>query len=140
MRGRRLSIVARLARGSRPLKDAAVVAYMTAPTLSVADVAAKYAKRLADIKLPKALAEQGLTPEQLALVRLSVLGVEFRGKKGGLFGWTTSEVALVARGDGLYSGTFALPAAGNATVAIRASGKLGGQPCQRATVISVNVV
>ena len=116
-----------------------MVAYVTAPTLSVADVAAKYTKRIADIKLPKALAEQGLTPEQLALVRLSAFGVEFRGKKGGLFGWKTSEVALVARGDGLYSGIW-FPATGNATLAIRASGKVGGQPCQRATVISVNVV
>jgi hypothetical protein len=125
--------------GGKPIKDARVVARISAPTISRERVLAQFKDQLARFQLPKEIDEPGLKEDERLLTKLAAFAMGFRDKDGGLFGRKTTEVELTPQGEGEWGGELMLTAPGNARVQIIASGKLNGRPWQRITSKTVHI-
>jgi len=133
----KVSLLALLHNNHKPITDAKISSSFIIPALSQKDALTKYAADIKKLELPPALNEKGLTPDQLALVKLAALGIQFRGKKGGMFGRKTVDVALTHQGTGIYGGKATLSATGNITVKVIATGKISGAAWQRTATVCV---
>lgn len=135
--GLALGVILRYA--GKALKDARVVARISAPTISRERVVAQFKDQLARFQLPKEVDEPGLKEDERLLTKLAAFAMGFRDKDGGLFGRKTTEVELAPQGEGEWGGELLITAPGNARVQIIASGKLNGRPWQRITSKTIHI-
>ena len=135
--GLALGVILRYA--GKLLKDARVMARISAPTISRERVLAQFKDQLARFQLPKEVDEPGLKEDERLLTKLAAFAMGFRDKDGGLFGRKTTEVELAPEGEGQWGGEVMITAPGNARVQIIASGKLNGRPWQRITSKTIHI-
>jgi len=134
----RLFVRAQLFLKGKPLKDADVVARVTAPTLSRDDVLAQYGDQVREIRLPKEVNEEGLSEEQMLNLKLAIFARQFIGKEGGLYQRKTYDIALGYAGGGIWTADAPIPAPGSVSIQILASGKLDGFAWSRRASMGVN--
>lgn len=134
---RKATIVARLAApagltaGGQAIDEAKVRATVSVPTLSVSAALIKYGDEIAKMQLPDQLREPGLSKAEQRLVALAAFGAQYRSDPAGIYGRLIVEVDLSPAGNGTYTGTIAIPAAGTVRVDVRATGDLLGFSYQR---------
>lgn len=128
-----------LPQDSAPLKLGRVTARVTMPALSLDKVLDKHGNQIKGIELPKELDEEKLTDEQRLLVQLSVFAREFRGREGGLFERTTTEVEMEQVDDLTWRAALLLAAAGVVRVEAVAEGEVNGAPIRRTAALAEQV-
>ena len=132
----KLAIRATLRNQLRPAEGAKVSAEVTHATRSLADVMTEFGAGIRQVVLDKSVDEPGLKPEQRLALQLASFAMGFRGKAGGLFKRKTETVSLVARGNGLYTGSIAIPAGTTAQVTVTAADPTGGKAWNRISLLS----
>jgi von Willebrand factor type A domain len=138
-RAKRATILATVTSDGVGIDDASVRARVLLPSVSQADLLAKYADDLARLKLPDAVTEPGLNKGQLQLVALAALAADHRGDPGGLYGRRIEELTLLPVGGGRYAVDVSNVIAGTARLDVIAAGKRNGEPWQRHTQRSILV-
>ena len=127
----RLSIRATIRNGLDLVDDAKVVARVTLPRHSVAQVLDVHAKALEKVRFPRGVREPGLSPFHMRLLQLAVFATQFRTKPGGLYGRVVKEIELEPLGDGRYAGVIEPLAQGTVGAVVIARGSVDGRPWQR---------
>ncbi len=135
---RRLAVLARL-RGARLPEVGEVVARVTVPTRSRRQVLQSLKKRLAQIELPKALAEPGLSADEIMTMKLALLAQRTGPRHGGLFGRRTMDVPLVAIARDTWTAVLPVPVSGTVSITTVGRGTFDGEAWQRTGSVSVLV-
>jgi len=134
-----MTLVAKLRRGNLFWNDAKVVAHITMPTLSQADVLKKYGDRIQKLQLPDEILEQGLSEEQTLLLKLSFFAWQFGAESGDLYDRKTFEIELSPVGDGTWVAETPIQSSGNISLEVIARGSIDGCLWERHATQSIYV-
>lgn len=132
----KLSIRASMRDQLKPLDGAKISASVVRATRSLAEVMTEFGTKIGKVKLDKRVDEPGLSPDQRLALQVATFALGFRGKPGGLFKRKSETVSLVARGNGLYTGSIAIPAGTTAQVIVTATDPAGGKAWKRVATLS----
>lgn len=134
----KMLLTARLRRGQKLWDDAKILARLTLPTRSYAQVLQESGDKIKDIKLPDAVAEQGFNDDQLLLLKLDAFAAGFKEQPGGLYDRKTIEIELQPQGNGTWIGE-APTIPGNVSVEVVGEGAIDGVRWQRTARQAVHV-
>ncbi len=135
----RLIVQARLRRGTEPWDEARVVARLILPTRSREEILERFGDEIREVRLPDEVQEEGLSDEQILLLKESVFARRFAEERGGLYGRKTFEVELVPEGEGRWMAEVPLPAPGAVHVEVLAQGEIEGVAWERRATQSAHV-